>query len=394
MRRRRIEGLFAASVLLVAVVVQDGRVSAEIPGVWLAGDLHVHTCYSHDAYCGPSDDNTGIEEAYAAGITVGQQFQLAAAKGLDFTAITDHNDIRSHSDPGFGSSGVIGLRGYEASYNGHAQILGTGSYYDPGEATAADLLRIRDGVHADGGLFQINHPANESRDFPHDADWSYGFEVRPDAVEVWNGTRLHQPPLPSGSSTDDAVKYWEAWLDRGARIAATAGSDTHWATLSATNGVGHPTTWVYASERSERGVADGLRAGRTFISHQPPALRGPRVFLEADGDRNGTYESMVGDVVPSGARIRVRVEGAGGTLLRIPRDGGGNVREDVPITSDMLRMSFVAPSATRWLRAEIYVPDLAEGRRMVCDPLLGGVTTYCRNGLLVFAMTSALFFES
>jgi hypothetical protein len=362
--------------------------------VWLAGDFHVHTCYSHDAYCGPSDDNTGVEEAYAAGLTVAQQFQLAAAKGLDFTAITDHNDIRSQTDPGFASSGVIGVRGYEASFNGHAQILGVGNYYEPGEATVADLVRIRDAVQTDGGTFQVNHPANGSTAFPDDADWGYGYDVEPDTVEVWNISRLHQPPLPSGSSTDDAVAYWEGWLNRGAHVAATGGSDSHWASLSAVQGVGQPTTWVFASERSERGIIDGLRAGRTFISHQPPTLRGPRVFVEADGNRDGTFESMVGDIVPPGARVRVRVQNAGGTLLRIPRDSSRTIRSDVPVLSDAFTITFVAPSSTRWLRAEIYLPDFAEGRRMVCDPLLGGATTYCRNGLTVFAMTSALFYAN
>ncbi|MGH2759532.1 MAG: hypothetical protein ACRDKJ_08210, partial [Actinomycetota bacterium] len=206
--------------------------------------------------------------------------------------------------------------------------------------------------------------------------------------------RLLQPPLPSGSSTDDAVRYWEGWLDRGARIAATGGSDSHWASVSAVQGVGQPTTWVFASERSERGVIEGLRAGRTFISHQPPALRGPRVFIEADADRDGKYESMIGDIVPRGSRVRVRVRNAGGTLLRVPRDGGRNIKVDVPVLSDAFTHTFTAPSTTRWLRAEIYLPDLAEGRRMLCDPLLGGATTYCRNGLLVFAMTSALYFAS
>ena len=40
-------------------------------GEWLAGDLHVHTCFSHDAYCGPNDDNTGPDEFYTLGLNVG-----------------------------------------------------------------------------------------------------------------------------------------------------------------------------------------------------------------------------------------------------------------------------------------------------------------------------------
>lgn len=382
----------AAALLLCAGAIDAPAASAPARGTWLAGDFHVHTCYSHDSYCGPEDDNTGVDEAYTAGLTVSQQFQLASMKGLDFTAITDHNDIRSQSDPGFASSGVLGIRGYEASFDGHAQILGTGRYYEPGEATTADVLRIRDAVRADGGIFQVNHPADGSTDFPVDADWGYGYDVGPDSVEVWNISRLFQPPLPSGSSTDDAVRYWEGWLDRGERVAATGGSDSHWASTSAVQGVGQPTTWVFASERSEQGIIDGVRSGRTFISHQPPAFRGPRLFLEADGDGDGTYESMVGDVVARGSRVRVRMENAAGTLLRVPRDGGRTVAADVPVPSDDFTHEFVAPRSTRWLRAEIYGPDLGEERRMLCDPLLGGSTTYCRNDLTVFAMTSALFY--
>ena len=33
---------------------------------WFAGDGHVHTCYSHDAWCGPGDDE-GEDSFYSFG---------------------------------------------------------------------------------------------------------------------------------------------------------------------------------------------------------------------------------------------------------------------------------------------------------------------------------------
>ena len=52
-------------------------------GVWLAGDLHVHTTYSHDSYGGPTDDNTGPADAYTLGYSVREEFLLARTRGLD-----------------------------------------------------------------------------------------------------------------------------------------------------------------------------------------------------------------------------------------------------------------------------------------------------------------------
>ena len=46
------------------------------------------------------------------------------ARGLDYLAITDHNDVRSSADPDFGAYGVIGVPAYENSLHGHAQMLG------------------------------------------------------------------------------------------------------------------------------------------------------------------------------------------------------------------------------------------------------------------------------
>lgn len=348
-------------------------------GSWLAGDLHVHTPYSHDSYGGPTDDNTGLDEAYTAGLTVGQQFTLAALRGLDYLAITDHNDVRSQGDPGFGTSGLIGVRGYENSLDGHAQMLGAAKVYDKSLTT----LEQRDALRADGGAFQINHPVEGG-----ELDWALGHDVVPDTVEVWNISRLYQPPLPSASDNDAGVRFWEAFLDAGHHVAATGGSDSHWASTVAIQGAGNPTTWVFADEPTEAGVLRGLRAGRTTISARPPAQGGARVRLEADADGDGTFEAMVGDTVPTGALLKATVDGAPGAELRLITDGGELAVPPVPVTGTTFERRFRLSTGT-WVRAEVARPDLAEQRGAVC----GTTTAYCRNLLLVEAMTSALYLE-
>ena len=371
-------------LLALALLALAAPPAYAVEGEWLAGDLHVHSTYSHDSYGGPSDDNTGPEEFYTLGWGVQEQFTHAATRGLDYLAITDHNDIRSQQDPGFGAFGVIPLPGYENSLRGHAQMLGATTVYDSGDQSAAAVQVVADALRVDGGVFQVNHPAEGSVDFPHDTDWAYLYAVQPDTVEVWNISRLYQPPLPSASSNDDAVRYWEGWLDRGARVGATGGSDNHWRSTFAAQGVGQPTTWVFARERSVAGVLEGLRAGRTFISHQPPNFGGPQLFLEGDG-------TMVGDQVRPGTPLRVRVEGGRGMQLRIIGTGGNPLGDPVPVTSPSFEHAFSAPGAPGWVRAELFSPDLAEQRASM-SPLCDQVeTTYCRNMLAVTAMTSAMY---
>ena len=116
---------------------------------------------------------------------------------------------------------------------------------------AADALR------AAGGAFQINHPADgiEQRfDSCSDTDvldWKYGYDVRPDTIEVWNPT----------SSIQFAETYWECWLERGDHVGATGGSDSHWLSTAAVQGVGNPTTWVFAHDRTRAGIAEAIRGG-------------------------------------------------------------------------------------------------------------------------------------
>ena len=190
-------------------------------------------------------------------------------------------------------------------------MLGATTLYDNGDKSAAAVQAVADALRADGGVFQVNHPAKRLDRLPaRHRLGATSTTSQPDTVEVWNISRLYQPPLPSGSNNDDAVRYWEGWLDRGAKIAATGGSDNHWRSTFAAQGVGQPTTWVFARERTRAGILEGLRAGRTFISHQPPNLGGPRLFLEGDG-------TMVGDEVAPGTPL----QGArGGRRRHVPAD--------------------------------------------------------------------------
>ena len=377
-------------VLLLTIVAALAAPATASAGVWLAGDLHVHTTYSHDSYGGPSDDNTGIDEANTLGFPVSGDFLLAATRGLHYLAITDHMDVRSQSDPGFGAHGVLGLPGYENSLDGHAQMLGATKVYDDVDGgSAAAVQGQADALRADGGVFQINHPVNSETEDPDDLDWALGYAVVPDTVEAWNSVRLYQPPFPASNSHDDAVRYWEGWLDRGAKVTLTGGSDSHWIATSLAQGAGQPTTWVYAADRSVAAILEGLRRGRTFVSHQPPAYGGPRVFLEADADRNGTYESMMGDTVPAGTPLRVRTEGALGMLIRVFTNGGRDLITPKLATSTHHQYRFTAPAGKTWLRAELSQEDLQDTRRQLCEG--SALMAYCRNRLLVFAMTGALY---
>ncbi len=385
--------MIGRAALLGSLAAMVAAAAPAHAGEWLAGDLHVHSTYSHDSYGGPGDDNTGPEDAHVFGFPVMGHFALARERGMDFLAITDHNDVRSHADPGFGAFGVIGVPGYENSLAGHAQMLGaTRVLPKPADArSAADVQAHADALRAEGGVFQVDHPVNSETEDPDDLDWALGYAVRPDTIEAWNGPRFYQPPFPSSNSHDDAVRYWEGWLDRGAKVALTGGSDSHWVSTSHGQGPGQPTTYVFSEDRSVEGILDGVRAGRTMVSHQPPNLAGPRVFLEGDGNRDGTYEAMVGDSVRARSRLRVRVDGAPGAFLRVVTDGGKEAFAPVPVTGAAFTHRFQLPKRATWVRAEVVQEDARGARQQQCPSQQ--LWAYCRNRVLVLAMSSALYLD-
>src|SRR5206468_2926541 len=106
---------------------------------------------------GMGDSNTTLTEAYTTGGTVQERFAEASLKGLDYLAITDHHSDEhpeesgagSVNDPGFGTSGVVGVPGYENSINGHAQMLGATHVYGAGLRNATDVNAMADRLRAD-----------------------------------------------------------------------------------------------------------------------------------------------------------------------------------------------------------------------------------------------------
>jgi predicted metal-dependent phosphoesterase TrpH len=351
--------LLVVLVALAASAVAPAGASAA--PAWLAGDLHVHSCDSDDAYCGPSDEPIAYEpgddlgnleelggQITTLGVATNDRFSEASQRGLDYLAITDHNDLRSVARPGFGGAGVIGIPGYESSLRGHAQIIGAERLLPGGDQSPEAVAAIASALRADGGVFQINHPgyrSGEALERCENADklnWRYGLRLAPDAVEVLNPT----------AAVAVAERFAECLLAQGMRFALTGGSDSHFAALTPVQGVGSPTTWVLADERSRAGVLGAVRAGRVSVSRRSPIQGGGPLLIEADPERDGSFANALGAEVPGGAPMRVRSLGAASAGFVDVRANGKPLLSDRPLAPGG-SVTFAAP-ASGWVRAVLF----------------------------------------
>lgn len=402
-----------------AVTSVTAHADPAIPhGEWVAGDLHVHTVYGHDTCVSPTDrwpqDNpdpdarTGsCDEPWTWAFFPAQRFDDAVARGMDFTAITDHNNVVNQYEPGEiawleAHPGFIYLPAYENSQPGHVQMLGARWCYGNdgvlvgqkvncnalvADKSAAGEQRLADGLRADGGVFQVNHPS--------DMHWisSYGHAVVPDSVEVWNtGPWAFQPPAPASNDNELSLDWYDGFLRAGHEVAATGGSDSHWRLVDGFAGIGQPTTWVWVTERTAEGVLEGIREHRTFVSAQPPALHGPKLFLEADRHGDGSFSAMVGDEVPPGSTYRVRtVDAPPGAMLRVVTDQGSTDLVTTGTTTTFTPGSGGVPAAATFVRVELFPADGQQERTTVCNPVAGTTTTLCRDRWAVLALTSPIY---
>ena len=147
---------------------------------------------------------------------------------------------------------------------------------------------------------------------------------------------------------------------------------------------------MFVTERSARGILDGLRAGRTAISFLPPVTGALPLQLEADVDRDGVFESIAGSTVPPGTPMRVHAPGTLATGLVQVRANGQTVIDNEALLPGG-EIAFDAPARGGWVRASLFEPDATAERSGTCDSLVGTATTYCRDHITVAGISSPIY---
>ena len=231
---------------------------------WYRGDLHLHTAHS-DGHC-------RSQAGLSVPCPVFRVLETAAARGLDFVVVTDHNTESQNSSlrelqPYFDR--LLLIPGRElTTFTGHANALGVTSHLDfrVDGRHVIDANALADAVHGAGGLLSINHPANPSGEICMGCGWTApGFDfAHADAIEVVNGGNVRATGAADGALS--GLGLWTKLMNEGLHPTAVGGSDSHDADqLSGPGSVGSPTTVVYAEDLSEHAILAGLREGRVYI---------------------------------------------------------------------------------------------------------------------------------
>ena len=213
----------------------------------LKGDLHAHTLASD-------------------GVLTAEELAWHARRhGLDFLAITDHNQMISRAAlPQV--PGLTLIPGLEwTHFHGHANFLGVEKPYDgPFFANIPEEIRDRfDSAHQRGALITINHPFDPGCEFLFDIN-----SLPYDCLEVWNGP-MRQPNL-------QAIDLWHSLLSAGKKVPICGGSDYHHD--GPFQFLGGPTTCVYAMSPNPSDILAALRQGHAYITYAPD---GPSLEVNA-----------------------------------------------------------------------------------------------------------------
>lgn len=298
----------------------------------LKGDLHTHTLASD-----------GV-------MTAAELADRSLRHGLDFLAITDHNQpVSKASLPQL--PGVTLIPGMEwTHYQGHANFLGVDHPYDESFAanTLEEVSSRFESARSRGALIVLNHPCDENCPFVLDQE-----KLPFDCLEVWNG--------PMRISNLQAVGLWQSMLVSGRKVPICGGSDYHRDTPFLF--LGGPTTCVYALSTGPSDILAALRQGHAYVTFAP---NGPSVELAAGS-------AIIGDSVPWVESRELRIQAAGlgeGDLLRVVTASGA---EDLLVAPSAGQAEVVFPlPGPGFARVEIwrtFIPGVPQLPALLSNPI-------------------------
>lgn len=326
---------------------------------WYRGDFHVHS--------GHSDGTCKSRLGAVVPCPVFRILQEAAARGLDFVALTDHNTT-SHFQaiaglqPWFDD--LLVLPGREiTTFQGHANLFGPTAFVDfrLGSGGLADFSALLDALGDRKGLVAVNHPSLPSGEFCMGCGWATKTDwSRVDAIEVINGGAV----AFAGGKADTGMSglaFWQARLTEGYRITAIGGSDSHDADrpASAPGALGRPATVVFAEGLSQAAILDGVKAGRVYID-----VEGTGATLDFQLGL-GRQTWGMGEAVCSRRGARLRIAASSGSapdsvveIVASPNLAAGRIVRRGPTTFEL-----TADGARGWVRAN--VRSARDGRLLV-----------------------------
>lgn len=298
----------------------------------LRGDLHSHTLASD-------------------GVHTAEELALKALRnGLDFVAITDHNQFVERASLRQ-VEGVTLIPGVEwTHYQGHANFIGVERPYDAPFATNTfdEALSRFKSARERGALVSINHPFDEGCPFLFDID-ALPFDV----IEIWNG--------PMRESNLRAVGFWQQLLASGKKVPAVGGSDYHRDTPFIF--LGGPSMGVYAESRGASDILAAVAAGHSFIAFAPD---GPSVALQA-GDAILGESVRWADV----RELRITAHGlAAGDVVRVVTGERSDIICQAPADGDLaLTYAMTAPGFARVEVLRAFLPGLPMLPALLSNPI-------------------------
>jgi hypothetical protein len=311
---------------------------------------------------GNSDGKCKAQSGKSIPCPVYRTVETAAARGLDFIALSDHNTTAHYNalrELQGAFDQLLLVPGREVTtFWGHSNVFGPTDFLDF-RMTGPNWVQARkwmDAVHREGGVVSINHAGAPSGELCMGCGWRVDDlpDGAVDSVEVVNGGTMRE--TKSADSVLQGFGYWTKLLNAGRHVTGIGGSDSHDADRAASEpgAIGSPTTVVYMQELSVHGFLAGIRSGRVFIDVEGTRDR----LLDLSASAGDQHAEMGQTLRPrSGEEVRFAVE-----LKGVPRGAvqlviDGQAETGFRATFDESHPVAIArwrsDGRAHWIRAEV-----------------------------------------